>query len=143
MGGFGRSKNVALTLIPRQFDTCTISFDLIKVDTWEKYPHNPMTVTTRFTVPLGSLTESTVKYEKEPISVTDDFQIEKTFDTWLVMLTAASRVIFGETHKNYKDTPETESGYTLKLSFYDEAIANRVQEGFNHAADLCRGTEVF
>ena len=62
-------------------------------------------------------------------------------DQWQVVLTSIGRVILTELHGESGKGAEVTDLATM--GFKDEAMAKRVLEAFNHAADLCRGKEPF
>lgn len=138
----GRTKEFSIRTVPVRFDTCTIVYDYKEVDVFEKFRQFPEELTTRYTIPLGSLTgEGRVTKFPVPLSTS------KSFDTWLIGLDAKSKVILSETEETGLDgrkTAKTESHDTLAIGFLpDESMAKRILEALKHAAELCRGKEPF
>ena len=100
----GRTKDVTIRTIPSHFESCTVSFDLIETDVWEKYPNNPITITTRQTIPLGALTGGNIVKDHATLSITDSLTVDQTLDTWTLFLNSASKVILSETHNSLYNT---------------------------------------
>jgi hypothetical protein len=135
----GQNKDVSVRTIATHFVSCSISFDSIEVTVWDKFPANPITITTRYTVPLGALTSVSLMRLKLPVKVSPAETIEKP----VVVLAASENVILSAEHEDLRDKTKAESGKDAFITFDDEPIANRVIEAFRHAADLCRGREPF
>lgn len=129
VSSLGGTKDVTRRTIATRFDSCTISFDNVEVSIYEKYPHDPVTEVSRYTVPLGALKGGKIN------------GICK--ECWAVYLEADSNVILNEDHVDLGNTTKSDAGKYAFLIFKDESIAQRVLKAFLHAADLCRGKEPF
>ena len=57
---------------------------------------------------------------------------------WLVSLESKATVILAEEHEDLNNTTTSKTVTSASLVFNDESTAKRVQEAFNHAANLCR-----
>lgn len=140
---------------PVTFDSCTLVFDEIdntSIPTSNGYQSQ---LTTRFTVPLGSVTGGAAKkVGKEYLNSTEN--IEK----WAVVIGTGSKVVLREIHLTSSmlwsplpdlpkmrtkgdDTTKRESADNAYLIFDDETLARRILEAFRHMAELCRGKEAF
>jgi hypothetical protein len=135
----GRTKDVTLRTLPTRFESCTVSFDFTEVDIFEKYRDRPIVTTTHQTIPLGALSGGEIVKSYFPLALTDSTKVE----VWTVVLHTTSKVILNETYEDLGDTRKSESSSVASLIFYEESIAKRVLDAFNHAADLCRGKEAF
>jgi hypothetical protein len=81
---------------------------------------------TRFTIPLGALTEGKITNASLP-----------TFDRFYVFPKAESNLILEESLED-PDNPIRNATTSAILGFTQESMAGRVLDAFNHAADLCR-----
>lgn len=133
----GATKDISLRTIPTRFDSCTVKFDWTEVSTWEKYPQNPITDVSRYTVPLAAVTGGKVLEDK--VATADSSKLER----WAVMLETGSNIILDEYHEDLRNTTKTDTENHAFMVFNDELIAQRVLKAFLHAADLCRGKEAF
>jgi len=133
----GRTKDVTVRTVPKQFESCTVVFDSTEVEVWEKYRQHPIVSTRRYTVPLGALTEVWIMKDDLPLSTSEKLAM------WLVVLETTSNVVLSEEHEDLRNTTKSESRKTAFIAFNDESTAKRVLEAFNHAANLCRGKEAF
>jgi len=136
------AKEVTIRTIPRQFESCTINFDLTEVDTWGTNREYPTTTTTRQTIPLGALAGGRVAQDVLALSFAAS-KLDRRLERWTVFLDASSKVILSETYEDLYKTTKSESQDWAFLTFYDEAMAKRVLEAFKHAADLCRVKDPF
>ena len=133
----GKTQEETESTIPVRFNSCTVIFDSEHVMVYEKYRNTPIVSTTRYTVPLGALTGERVNKTSYPLSMS------KKLDQWSVVLESRSKVILVEEHESLEKTTKNESKDYAFMTFYDESVAKRVLEAFNHAAELCRGNEPF
>jgi hypothetical protein len=139
----GGTKEVNLRTIPGQFESCTLSYDFIEVDTWSDLPGRPMTTKTRQTIPLGAITSADVKSSEIALTIGSDLKVVKTTTQWIAYFNADSKVILHETHEDVNKSVKSESLSFAYLIYDDEAVAKRVVEAFKHAAGLCRQAEPF
>jgi hypothetical protein len=123
--------------VPVSFESCTVVFDNIGLSRQDKPPYLSAKYTTRYTIPLGGLDQGQVAKFKEK----DDLSYKGA--AWIVFLHSKSQVILSEMQDGRLNTTKSESVNDAVLTFGDEALAKRVQEAFNHAAELCRGKEPF
>jgi S1-C subfamily serine protease len=143
LASIGKTKDVTLSTVPILFESCTVIFDSTEVEVWGSVPDRPLVTTTRYTVPLGALTGSDVWKFDTPLSLSKSFEVSKSLEAWVVTLKTTSKVMLSETHEDVRNTMKNEGQDRVSIGFYDKTIANRVLEGFNHGADLCRGKEPF
>jgi hypothetical protein len=143
IGTIGESKDVTLRTAPTRFETCTVVFELTEVEVWAKFPNNPITETTRYTVPLSEVSEVEVLKVDIPLEFSEDFKVVKSWPVWAVFLDAKSDVILEETHRDIGNTTKSSTRHSAPIGYTDEALAKRVSQAFKHAADLCRGREPF
>jgi hypothetical protein len=134
------TNTVSERTLPIRFDSCTVSYDRITVETWAKYRDSPIVKTVRQTIPLGSLTGGKVDH---PGALDAENMLGQKVDTWFVVLDATSKVILSEAHEDSNNTTKSESMDYAFLVFYEESITNRVLEAFKHAAALCKGKAPF
>jgi Trypsin-like peptidase domain len=123
--------------VPASFESCTVVFDQSGLTRQDNPPYLRVKYTTRYTIPLGALDQGRVFNFKQK----DDLSYKGT--AWFVSLHSKSQIILSETQEDFLNTTKTESVNDASLIFGDEALARRVQEAFNHAAELCRGKEPF
>jgi hypothetical protein len=124
--------------VPVRLEACTVVLDVISKSIPREPPLVTVTYTTRYTIPLGALDKGyAFKLNKQR----DDIVYKA--DGWVVPLQSKSQVILSENHEDLGNTTKSESLDFFALRFNDESMAKRVQEAFNHAADLCRGKEPF
>jgi len=143
----GRTKEITERTVPRRFESCTVSFDDSEVWVWEKYRELREVHTTRYTVPLGALSDVSI------LTPADLFKAPGVPDRWSVVLKTKSNVILeetwtlivgvGETDENANHDTRSETVGAAFMAFTDEEITKRVVDAFRHAADLCRGREAF
>lgn len=132
-------KDVSFQTVPISFESCTVIFDFIETN--DNHFGPAVATTTRSTVPLGSITAST---RRDDIILSEPKTPDsKKLETWVVDLDATSKTILWETHADLLNTRETSSQSSAFIPFFDESTAKRVQDAFNHAAELCRGKEPF
>jgi hypothetical protein len=148
---FGDVATLTERTVPVRFDSCVVVFDQIGRETPSKELLDNVrkkfattaptditfTYTIRFTIPLGSLEQS------EVVKMESDRLIIRKVDNWVVGLRTKSKVILSEVLHDDSGLERNHSLDTALLDFNDESIAKRVQEAFNHAAELCRGKEPF
>jgi hypothetical protein len=148
----GKTKDVTVRTVPIRFESCTIIFESTEVDVWEKFPKDPTTETTRYTVPLSELSGVEILKVDIPVEMSEgcssnskiaDCAVTKSLTVWAVFLHTKSDVILDETHDDLRNTTKNTSKHSAGIGFYDESLAKRVSDAFKHAADLCRGTEPF
>jgi hypothetical protein len=139
----GHTKGITLRTVPVRFESCTVIFDSIESDVWEKFSGRPIVTTIRYTVPLGAVVGSEVWKYDTPLYMSKDFRQTKSLETWVVTLKTQTKVILTDETTDIKNTTKSEGNDRVSIGFYDEAIARRVLEGFNHAAAICRGKEPF
>lgn len=146
----GNSKDISIKTVPVKFESCTVVFDYSEATTWEKYPKNPITTTTRYTIPLGELSGVEVLKVGIFIGLSDkclasdqNCYESKNLDVWTVWLKAKSAVILEETHEDLRNTNKSESTKRAWIGFSDESLARRVGDAFTHASELCKGKEPF
>lgn len=131
------TRDVTFQTVPIRFDSCTVVFDFTQTN--DNHIRPPLATTTRTTVPLGAIAGGTVTMDDEILSRSP----EKKLERWTVELDATSKVILSETHQSLDNTTKTESQSWAFIPFFDESIAKRVLDAFKHAAELCRGKELF
>ena len=117
-------------IVPASFESCTVAFDQRTTMLPRNPPNLPIIVTTRFTVPLGALTDDQV-YKLTSTS--------SNLKGWFVSLKSSAKLILSEERNVTWNTTKTEQLEYASILFSDESTANRVQDAFNHAAELCRG----
>ena len=139
----GHTKDITLRTVPIRFESCTVIFDSIEADVWEKFSQRPIVNTTRYTLPLGAVVKSEVWKWDAPLSISKDFKQTKSLETWVVTLKTQTKVILTDEKVDIENTTKSEGADQVSIGFYDESIARRVLEAFNHAAALCRGKEPF
>ena len=145
--GYGRTKEVTDRIIPRHFESCTISFDDSEVWVWEKYRELREVNTTRYAVPLGEISDVSI------LTPADLPKVPGKPELWSVALITKSNAILketwtvivgaGDSDENAPRTTQSESVNAAFMDFTEEATTKRVVQAFKHAADLCRGKEVF
>jgi hypothetical protein len=123
--------------VPVSFESCNVAFDHIGTSVLKRYADLQVRSTTRYTVPLGALDKGRAS------KWTSTSDLSYTVDPWSVSLHSKSKVILSEAHDDLTNTTRSETVSQVFLNFNDESIAKRVQEAFNHSADLCRGKEPF
>ncbi len=147
----GDTKDVTTRAVPIRFDSCSVAFESSEVDIWGNFPKNPVTTTTRYTVPLGEVSDITTLKADIFLGLSDkciaskysDCKDNPKIERWAVFLETKSGVILQETHEDLKNTTQGESSRRAFLDFSDEPLAKRVADAFTHASDLCRGKEPF
>lgn len=135
--------DVTVRSIPTRFESCTVSYDLVERVVHGKFPDLPEVTTTRQSIPLGAFTEGSISKDHIALSFTSSFKVDKTLDTWMVLLFTTPKVVLWESHENLKNTTTSEGKDYFGVMFYEESIAQRVLDAFRHAADLCRRKEAF
>ena len=88
----GRTKDVTLTTVPTSFESCTASFDFTEVAVWKRSREHPTVMTTTYTVPLGSITNTRI------VKSSVDLSPAKHLEEWIVVLETASNVILEDSH---------------------------------------------
>jgi hypothetical protein len=122
--------------VPVSFESCTVALDHIGTSVLKNYSYREVNFRSRYTIPLGALEmEQVTKWEQS-----SDLVLKGA--PWVVSLHARSKVILCEEHQESGNTRSQGTDY-VPLYFNDGSIAKRVQEAFNHAAELCRGREPF
>ncbi len=129
------STDTTETAAPISFQSCTIIYDLIVTSVLKDYSGLQVTYSTRFTIPLGQLNKDRVA------TLPNDDNITYKVTPWLVALYSPTQGILSEDHDDLGHTKKKTMLDLAFLNFNDATLANRVQQAFNHAMDLCRGKE--
>ncbi len=138
--------------VPVRFDSCVAVFDQIVTETpskelfdrtRRKFPTITLTdvtstYTIRLTIPLGSLDAGQALNMPKQI-----YETIRKVDEWDVELRSKSKVILSEVLHDDSGREKNDTLDLALLPYNDESIAKRVQDAFNHAAELCRGKEPF
>lgn len=135
--------------IVRKFDSCTVVFGFVRLDTQPEGLHsvaNTFTFTNLYTVPLGTLTEWTVDQKENDRNVVSGerwgyvLSLGST-SVELSLRTSVDSLLDGSLLSPVPST--SKSVNSVHLRFNDQSIARRVSEAFDHASDLCRKKEAF
>jgi|ERR1019366_2072556 hypothetical protein len=121
-------------------DTCRVVFGLIETTRTKELPGGyPLTLTRRYTVPLGTLTGWTVRRREHDES---QYVIENGGGFSLDLTSNSNNIIWTVSASRSFPT-ETHSSDRLELIFDNESLARRVAEAFHHASDICPKKEPF
>ncbi len=120
--------------VPVSFASCTVALDQISTDRLKQYSDLRVVDTTRYSIPLGAL-DSAGHFKWKPPS-----DLSYKGETWVVSLHSTSKVILSEAHDGLADRTKNENLSDVFLTFNDETVAERVQDAFSHATELCRGS---
>lgn len=121
-------------------DTCTVEFGLIETTRTKELPGGyPLTLTRRYTVPLGTLTGWTVRRREHKES---QYVIENGGGFSLDLTSNSNNIIWTVSASRSFPT-ETHSSDRLELIFDNESLARRAAEAFHHASDICPKKEPF
>ena len=140
-----RSADVDYIVIPKSFDACTVTFEVIEVLTWQRFSDEPTMTTktvTRYALPLGAVISSDIAKRKMPDTYSRDSQTVSDIIRWRVRLDTKTRLIMRRTEQDGRFI-EINSVATATLDFGEEELAKRILSAFKHAAGLCRTTEPF
>jgi hypothetical protein len=143
----GVQEDGTVMMIPRRFESCTVSFDHSWIGVTDDYPNIRRVLVTRTTVPLGEVIDMAVKIAvlRTVLSV---YPLG-----WSVSFTTKSQSVLTESWDVYlspgeiddiaKDTVKRESLSYASIDFTDESVAKRVAAAFKHAAGPLPGKEPF
>jgi hypothetical protein len=124
---------------------CTVSVGKVTVESSRELGVD--TFTNRYTLPLGSLSESSVIPFPVPNNLGGGTFISGERFAYNLLLTTNSKEIVWltvlERQRDGATDHRTSSEAKFSLMFSDQSIAKRILEAFRHAADLCRGKEPF
>jgi hypothetical protein len=124
------------------FDSCTVTFGHVMTFS---VVGNLGSITTRYTVPLGVLTASSVE-RRENLSPGHPDAKFLSGERWgyrLLLTSKAKEISFVRIPADPQYPSDARSVDWLDLTFNDEALARRIETAFLHAADLCRKKEPF
>ena len=130
--------DVSVRSIPTRFESCTVSYDLVERVVHGKSPDLQEVTTTRQTIPLGALTEGSISKDHIVLSFTSSFKVDKTLDTWGVLLRTTPKVVLWESHENLTNTTTSEGKDSFFVVFYEESIAQRVLDAFRRVSSTLR-----
>jgi hypothetical protein len=126
------------------FDSCTVVFGDVEVTTTKEFPQEPpFTITDRYTLPLGALTEVAVYYAENNAYPSYQFISGERWGYHLVLKSKSTDILYVTSTSRQELAPTTKSTRGLVLFFDNESLAQRVAQAFRHASDLCRKGEVF